>query len=193
MSCRHLLSSETQRSEMPDQFGLDLVLRTEVRRKVAETLRIAGPQLDSPAISLDSQLMSVTEAGEFVAALDDVRITGVVRDDDKPNTLPIQAADRDFWIHTLHGPVAVRYHKTVMGETLDGLRHRKMVRWTAVDPERVTMKGDSGSPGHHRAVRRAPGRDAPGGVSRAWQRPLDRGVDPGRRPVRSDTLRPVEQ
>ena len=146
MSCRHVLSSETQRSEMPDQFGLDVVLRTDVGRKVAETLRIAGPLLDSPAISLDSQLMTVTEAGEFVAALGDVRITGVIRDDDELDTLLIQAGDRDFWIHTSGGPVAVRYHKTVMGETLGGLRHRKMVRWTAVDPERVTMKGDSGSP-----------------------------------------------
>ena len=33
-----------------------------------------------------------------------------------------------------------------MGETLGGLRHRKMVRWTALDPECVTMKGDSVSP-----------------------------------------------
>ena len=146
MSCRHVLSSETQRSELPRQFGLDVVLRTDVRRKVAETLRIAGPLVDSPAISLDSQLMSVTEPGEFVAALGDVRITGVARDDDELDTLLIRAGDRDFWIHTSRGPVAVRYHKTVMGETLGGLRHRKMVRWTAVDPERVTKKGDSGSP-----------------------------------------------
>ena len=83
MSCRHVLSSETQRSEMPEQFGLDVVLRTDVRRKVAQTLRIAGPLLDSPAISLDSQLMSVTEADEFAAALGDVRISDVVRDDDE--------------------------------------------------------------------------------------------------------------
>ena len=146
MSCRHVLSSETQRSELPQQFALDVVLRNDVRRKVAETLRIAGPLLDSPAISLDSQLMSVTEADEFVAALGEVRITGVVRDDDELDTLLIQAGDRDFWIHTSRGPVAVRYHRTVMGETLGGLRHRKMVRWMAVDPERVTKKGDSGSP-----------------------------------------------
>ena len=96
MSCRHVLSSETQRSEVPQQFGLDVVLRTDVRRKVAETLRIAGPLVDSPAISLDSQLMSVTEAGEFVAALGEVRITGVVRDDDELDTLLIQAGDRDM-------------------------------------------------------------------------------------------------
>ena len=146
MSCRHVLLSETQCSEMPDQFGLDVVPRTDVGCKVAETLRIAGPLLDSPAISLDSQLMSVTEVGEFVAALGDVRITGAVQDDDELDTLLIQAGDRDFCIHTSRGPVAVRYDKTVMGETLGGLRHRKMVRWTAVAPERVTMKGDSGFP-----------------------------------------------
>ena len=46
-----------------------------------------------------SQLMSVTEAGEFVAALGNVRITGVVRDDDELDTLLVQAGDRDFWIH----------------------------------------------------------------------------------------------
>ena len=146
MSCRHVLSSGTQRSESPEPFGLDVVLRTGVRRKVGETLRIAGPLLDSPAVSLDSQLMSVTETGGLVAALGNVRISDVVRDDDELDTLLIQAGDRDFWIHTSRGPVAVRYHKTVMGETLGGLRHRKMVRWTAVDPKRVTMKGDSGSP-----------------------------------------------
>ena len=145
MSCRHVLSPARQRSEAPQESDL-VVLRKDMRREVAVTLGIAGPLLGSSAISLDSQLMKVTDAGEFVATLGDIRITDMVRDDDELDTLLIQAGDRDFWIHTSRGPVGIRYHKTVMGEPIGGLLHRKMILWTAADPKHVTEEGDSGSP-----------------------------------------------
>ena len=146
LSCRHVLSPATQHGKLPRAKSGLAVMRNDSNCQIAETLSIAGPLLDSPAISLDSQLMKVTQAGEFIATLGGIRITDVVQDDDELDTLLMQASNRKFWIHTSRGPIAVQYHRTVMHELLGGLRHRKMVLWTAPNAQSVTELGDSGSP-----------------------------------------------